>query len=90
MSVKLNRLSVPVELQEAVEKIVLARFPGNPVTWIDERQGFIVMEIPSGNYGYSYDIDASGRKVGPTDSNDIAVISALEEKLQRFLRERQS
>lgn len=87
MSIKLNRLSVSAELQEDVEKIALDRFPGSTVTWVDENPGFIVLEIPEADYGSSQDIDANGLPLGQPEPGDIAVISALEERLKCFIRE---
>jgi len=88
MSLILNRLSVPAQLQENVEKIALDRFPGSTATWVDKNSGFIVLEIPEADYGSSQDIDANGLPVGQPDPGDIAVISALEERLKSFIRER--
>lgn len=86
MSLKLNRLSVPAELQEDVENIALDRFPGRTVTWVDENPGFIVLEIQEDDYGSSQDVDSYGLPVGQPELGDIAVISALEERLKSFVR----
>ena len=88
MSLKLNRQSVPAALLKDVEKIALDRFPGSTATWVDENPGFIVLEIPEADYGSSQDIDANGLPVGQPEPGDIAVISTLEERLKRFIRER--
>jgi hypothetical protein len=88
MSLKLNRQSVPAELQKDIEKIALDRFPGSTAAWVDESPGFILLEIPEADYGSSQDIDANGLPVGHLEPGDIAVISALEESLKSFIRER--
>lgn len=84
MSVKLNRLSVPTELQVDVENIALDRFPRQTITWVDENPGFIVLEIPEDDYGR--DVDSYGLPVGQPELCDIAVITALEERLKSFVR----
>jgi hypothetical protein len=86
MSLKLNRLSVPADLQEDVEKIALDRFPDNSVTWVDDQPGFILLDIPKADHGSAHDIDADGRPVGAHESGREAVMEALEERLQRFVR----
>jgi hypothetical protein len=88
MSLKLNRQSVPAELQKDVEKIALDRFPGSTATWVDENPGFILLEIPNADYGSSHDIDANGLPVGPPEPGGNAVFATLEEKLQLYVRNR--
>jgi hypothetical protein len=87
MSLILNRQSVPAELQKDVEKIALDQFPGSTVAWADESPGFIVLGIPSGDYGCGQDIDANGLPTGPLEPGDSAAHAALEEMLKRFIRE---
>ena len=86
MKIRLNRDSVPENLRERVQEIAIQRFPGSSVTWHEEGQGFIVLEIPESDYGSMQDIDSNGLPVGEPESGHIAVISALEEKLQSFVR----
>lgn len=88
MSLKLNRPSVPEDLQADVEKIALGRFPGNAVTWVEGQPGFILLDIPKADYGSAHDIDADGLPVGALEPGREAVMKALEEKLQRFVRTR--
>jgi hypothetical protein len=87
MSLKLNLLSVPADLQEDVEKIAMGRFPGTAVTWVEHQPGFIVLDIPKADYGSSHDIDADGRPVGVHEPGREAVMEALEARL-RFVRTR--
>ncbi len=87
MSLKLNRQSVPAELQKDVEKIALDRFPSSTVVWVDENPGSIVLQIPESDYGSSQDINANGLPFGDVEPGGNAVFSTLEERLKSFIRE---
>lgn len=85
MKIRLNRDSVPENLRERVQEIAIERFPGSSVTWHEEGQGFIVLEIPESDYGSMQDLDRNGLPVGGPESSHIAVFSALEERLRTFV-----
>lgn len=86
MNIILNSMSIPIELRNDVKDIVHDRFPGSTVTWVDGGRDFIVMEIPESDYGITEDLDGKLLPVGEPEQGDLAVMSALEEKLQVFVR----
>lgn len=90
MSITLNRLAVPADLQEDVEKSALDRHPDSTVTWVDGYPGIIVWGIAETDCGSGHDIEANGLPLGRTEPGNFAVIAALEAHLQRFVRSRHS